>query len=112
MLKNLDDLQKFNQDRMEAVTASATTWTKGVQAISVEGVDYSKKSLEASTAYFEKLMGAKSFDTAIQIQSEYAKSFYESFVAEATKLGELYSTLTKDVFKPVTSTFAKMEAAE
>ncbi len=112
MLKNLDDLQKFNQDRLEAVTASATTWTKGVQAISVENVDYSKKSLEASTLYFEKLMGAKTFDSALQIQSEFAKSFYESFVAEATKLGELYSTLVKDAFKPVNATFAKIEAAE
>ena len=49
----------------------------------------------------EKLLGAKSYDTAIQIQSEFWKTSYASFVAQATKIGELYSSLAKEAFKPV-----------
>jgi hypothetical protein len=43
-------------------------------AVVTEATDYSKKSLDNRLAFVEKLLGAKSFDTAIQIQSEYAKT--------------------------------------
>ena len=52
--------------------------------------------------------GAKTLDTAIQIQSDFAKSSYEGFVARATKFGELYQNLAKEVYKPVEAAFAKM----
>ena len=50
-----------------------------------------KKSFEDGSAALEKLFGAKSLEKAIEIQSDYAKSAYEGFVAEATKMGELYT---------------------
>jgi hypothetical protein len=43
----------------------------------------------------------KKIDEAVALQSEFAKSSYEDFVAEATKLGELYTALAKEVFKPI-----------
>ena len=51
-----------------------------------------KKSAEAHQACVEKLLGAKSFETVIQIQSEYAKTAYTAFVAQAAKMGELHSS--------------------
>jgi hypothetical protein len=56
----------------------------------------------------EKLLGAKSYDTAIQIQSEYWKTSYAGFVAQATKIGELYSSLAKEAFKPVETAVNKV----
>ena len=69
--------------------------SKSWQAIAAEMADYSKKSFEQGTAATEKLLGAKSLDKAIEVQSEYVKSAYEGFVAEATKLGELYADLAR-----------------
>ena len=66
-------------------------FTTTLQAIFAEGADYTKKSVETRLALGEKLLGAKSFDTVIQIQTEYAKTAYADFVAEATKMGELHS---------------------
>jgi hypothetical protein len=81
-----------------------------LQTIAAETTDYSKNSLESNSAYVEKLLGAKSLDNAIQIQSEFAKSAYEGFVAQATKIGELYTNLAKEAFKPVETAFAKVQA--
>ncbi|TXT42422.1 MAG: phasin family protein, partial [Methylocystaceae bacterium] len=39
-------------------------------------------------------------DEAIQLQSDFAKSAYEDFVGEATKIVEMYSSLAKEAFKP------------
>ena len=74
--------------------------SKGAQAIAVEAADYAKKSFEQSTATLEKLVGAKTLDKAIEIQTDYLKTAYEGFVAQSTKLGELYANLAKEAFKP------------
>lgn len=110
MFKNVEDFQKFNKDQIEAVTAASSTFTKGLQQIATETTAFSKKQFEASSAAVEKLLGAKSIDAAFQIQTDFAKSAYESFIAQATKVGELYTSLAKDAFKPVEAAVAKASA--
>ncbi len=110
MTSNFDEFQKFGKEQLEAASSIASSLAKGFQTIAAETTDYSKKSIESNSAYVERLLGAKSLDNAIQIQSEYAKSAYEGFVAQATKIGELYSNLAKEAFKPVDSVFAKVQA--
>lgn len=87
--------------------ASFGAWTKNAQAIAAEIADYSKKSFEESTAVLEKLMGAKSLEKAMEVQSEYLKSSYEDFVAQSTKLSELYAGLAKEAYKPFEGVIAK-----
>jgi len=108
MLKNFDELQKLGKDNMDVTMKSFGALSKGVQAIAVEVADYSKKSFEQSTAAMEKLFGAKSIEKAIEVQSDYVKSTYEGFVAEATKLGELYTELAKESYKPFESYLTKV----
>jgi phasin family protein len=109
MFTNVEDFQKFGKSQFEAITAATTTVTKGLQEIAAESSDYSKKSLAASSAVVEKLLGAKTVETAIQIQTDFAKSAYEGFVAQATKINELYSKVAKEAFKPVETAMAKVQ---
>ena len=102
MSVNFPDIKAFGTAPFEAFTAATDTSTKGLQAIAAETTDYSKKSFEKSRAHFEKLIGVKKIDEAIQLQSDFAKSAYEDFVAQATKMGEMYSSLAKEAFKPIT----------
>ena len=107
---NVEDFQKFGKQQFDAMTAATTTQSKGLQDIATETTDYSKKAIEANTAVVEKLLGAKTLDTAMQIQTDFAKSAFEGFVAQTTKLGELYSKLAKEAFKPVETIYAKAAA--
>jgi hypothetical protein len=102
MSVNFPDIKAFGKAPFEAFTAATASSTKGLQAIAAETTDYSKKSFEKSRAHFEKLIGVKKIDEAIQLQSDFAKSAYEDFVAQATKIGEMYSSLAKEAFKPIT----------
>ena len=90
MIQQFDQFQKFGQDNMDAAIKTLGAVSKGAQAIAVETADYAKKSFEQSTATFEKLVGAETLDKAIEIQTDYLKSAYEGFVAQSTKMGELY----------------------
>ena len=91
----IDTIQKFSKDNADAALKSFGVVSKGAQAIAVETADYAKKSFEQSTATLEKLVGAKTLDKAIEIQTD-----YEGFVAQSTRLGELYASLAKEAFKP------------
>ena len=105
-----DEMNKLGKDSMDVAMNSFGAWTKSGQAIVAEVVDYSKKTIEGSAAAWEKLMGAKSLEKAMQVQGEYLKSSYEDFVAEATKLSELYTDLAKETYKPFESAVAKASA--
>lgn len=100
MVKAMDDLQQVSKDNMDVALKSFGALSKQSQAIAVEYADYSKKAFEDGTAALEKLFGVKSLDKAIEVQTEYAKSAYECFVSQATKLGELYTGLAKEAYKP------------
>jgi hypothetical protein len=77
------------------------------QAIAAEVTDYSKKAFEDGTRAFEQLLGAKSFEQVIEIQSQYAKKAYDTYTAELSKLGEMYAGLTRNAYKPVEQAAAK-----
>ena len=108
MLKNFDEVQKLGKDNMDIAMKSLGTVSKGMQAIAVEMADYSKKAFEEGSAAAEKLLGAKSLEKAIEIQTDYAKTAYEGFVAGATRIGELYADLTKETYKPFESYVGKV----
>jgi phasin family protein len=112
MLKNVDEMQKLGKDNVEAAVKAFGATSKGFQAIAAEVTNYSKKSFEDGTAAVERLLGAKTLEKAIEIQSEYAKTAYEGFVAEATKLGELYADLAKEAYRPFEGYLAKVTPAK
>lgn len=105
---NVEDMQKATKESMDTAMKSFGTVSKGVQAIAVEVADYSKKSFEQGSATVEKLFGAKTLDKAIEVQSDYVKSAYEGYVAQVTKVGEMYVDLAKELYKPYEGVIGKM----
>lgn len=105
-MKSFEDMQVFGKEGFEAMVASSTAMTKGMQAIAQEVADYSRKSVELGQGAFEKTTAARSFERVVEVQQGYAKEAYEAFVAQATKIGEMYSAAAKEAYKPYEATFA------
>jgi hypothetical protein len=102
----INDIQKTTNDNLEATRHSfehATTSfggaTRVTQEIAKQIADYSKHSFEQGSKTLENLLTAKSPDKAFEVQTEYAKAAYESYVSHATKLGQLYIDLAQETFK-------------
>lgn len=112
MVKNLEDLQKFGKENADATLKSFGAVSQGVQAIATEVANYSKKSFEDGSQALEQLLGAKSLDKVIEVQQSYLKGAYEGFVTKATKIGELYTDLAKETYKPFESYIAKVTPAK
>jgi len=111
MAAQFEDFQKLAKDNVDLAVKSFGATSKSVQAIATEFADYSKKAFEQGSAVAEKLAAAKTLDKAVEIQSDYMKSAYESFVAYASKVGELYTSLAKETVKPYEAIVAKAQAA-
>jgi hypothetical protein len=107
MVKNFEDFQQAGKENVDLALKSFGALSKGSQAIAVEVADYSKKAFEDGTAAIEKLFGVKSLEKAIEIQTDYAKTAYESFVSEASKLGGLYTDLAKETYRPFENQLVK-----
>jgi len=112
MIKNFDEVQKMSKDSVDATMKSFGSLSKATQTIATEVADYSKKSFEDGTKVLEKLFGAKSLEKAIEIQTDYAKTAYEGFVAQATKMSEMYADLAKEAYKPYEGFVAKVTPAK
>lgn len=106
-MKDYQEFQKAGQEKFDTAVKNFGEVNKGFQEIATEVTDYSKKAFEEGTAAFEQLMGVKSVEQAIEIQTSFAKKAYDDYVSQASKLGEMYANLTKDAYKPVETAFAK-----
>jgi|SRR3954451_3269662 phasin family protein len=111
MFQSFDQLQKIGQDSMAATMTALGAFSKGSQTIAAETADFAKKSFETSTGAVEKLTSARSLETAIEIQTNYVRGAFEGLVAQSTKMGELYTALAKDTFKPFEAIVKKPFAA-
>lgn len=104
---NFEEASRKSKEAVDTALKGYSEVTKGFQAIAAETTEYSKKSFQDGVAHVEALTGVKSIETAFEIQTSFAKSAYESFVAEATKLSEMYMELAKTAYKPYEAPFAK-----
>jgi hypothetical protein len=100
MIKGFEDIQRFNQQGLDNAIRSWGEWSKGWQAIAAEVNDYTKRSFEDGTATFEKLVGARSFEQAVEIQTDYAKRCYDEYMARMSRISNLYADLARDAYRP------------
>jgi hypothetical protein len=107
MMQSFDEAGKYGKEFLDSGLKSFASLSTGTQTIVAEAGDYSKKAFEAGAAALEKLMAARSLEKAMEVQADYARSAYEGFVAEAAKLGELYTGLARDAYKPFETAFAR-----
>jgi Phasin protein len=82
-----------------------------VQTIANAYVDYTRKSLQESRSFAEKLMGVRSFDKAIEVQTEFARQSVANFVAGSQKICELYGKLATQIVRPWEGLAAKVSRA-
>jgi hypothetical protein len=100
MAKEMEDLGKMSQAGLDTTLKMWGEWTKGLQAVTAEMNDYTKRSFEDGTRAMEKLASARSFDQVVEIQTSYAKRAYEDYIAQMTRLGSMYADMAKTTAKP------------
>ena len=99
-LKSYDAFVGYSKDTADAVTKSATVAGKGVESINSEIYSYSKQSIEDAVTATKAVLGSKSVHEAFEFQTDFAKSAFEAYVAELSKISELATAATKETYAP------------
>jgi hypothetical protein len=107
MFQNLDDMQKVTKVSLDMTMKSFELAAKNAQTIATEMTDYTKRSFEKSTKTLNELLGAKSLDKVMEVQSDFAKSAYEDYFTQAAKIGKLCTDFSQEAFRPYETFTAK-----
>ncbi len=114
-LAGLNEANAHSKKNLEAVIASVTAATKGAEALGAQAMAYSKTSFEANVAAAKSLTSAKSVQEVVELQTSFAKSALETYMAEVGKMSEIVSASVKDSMKPlnerVTAAVERLQAA-
>ena len=104
-----DEIMMRAEERMENALealgnafASVRTGRANARVLDRIKVDY-----YGAMTPINQLAGVKTLDKAIEIQSDYVKTAFEGYVAQVTKIGELYAAIAKDAYKPFEGIVAK-----
>jgi len=95
-------LHRKNDQGKELPMTDMTVVQDKMKAIAMAHADYAKSSFEANKGYLTKIATIKAPDQAIQITTDHMKSTYETFVAESTKIGDMYKDFFKSAYEPMT----------
>jgi hypothetical protein len=106
--RNLSQLQDDSTEQINAADPSMTSFPGGFHAIATAYSEYTTKSFEDTRSFVEKFSGVKSVDKAIEIQTEFAKSAFETFMAHSQKIGALSRDLATESYKPFAGFLAKV----
>jgi hypothetical protein len=106
-MTNVEQIQQATKDLGEGAMSSATTLATSIQTITTAHADYAKKAMQDGSEFFAKLISVKVPAKLMELQSEYVKNSYETFVAESKKISALYADFFKQTAKPLEGLLAK-----
>ena len=114
-LAAINEANSQSKKNLEAVVASVTAATKGVETLGAQAMAFSKSSLEANVAAAKTLASAKSVQEVVELQTAFAKSAFETYMAQMNKMTETVAASLKDSMSPlnerVTAFVERVQAA-
>ncbi len=114
-LATLNEANTHSKKNLEAVIASVTAATKGAEALGAQAMAFSKNAMETNVTAAKSLASAKSVQEIVELQTSFAKSALEAYMAEVGKMSEIVSASVKDSMKPlnerVTAAVERLQAA-
>lgn len=104
--KAAEELGSFTRENVEAFVESGKIAAKGFETLTQSAIEVAKKNGEAATTAFKSFSSAKSANELLQLQSDFARTQFDKFIADSSKMTEAFVKLSNDVFEPISSRFA------
>jgi len=103
MVEEMADLTRGN---MEAFVASSKTAAKYVETLTQGAADYNRRSFEQASATLRSFAEVKSPTDFFRLQSDYARSAFDSMISESARVSETMVKMTGEVAEPITSRYS------
>ena len=110
-VKGYDHFVTFGRDNAEAVLKSMNAAGKGIETFNSEVFAYARKSAEDSVSVAKAVLSSKTVEEAFQLQSEFSKSIFETYVDQLAKFGDMALATARHTAEPIqarASAFAEL----
>jgi hypothetical protein len=87
------DFVEFGRETIAAVMNSNAALSAGLEAIGKEVAQYSRATFESAGQTARSLIGARTFEDVVRLQTDFAKRNFEGFIERSAKLSELGCSL-------------------
>jgi phasin family protein len=104
--KLFEDMVAFNKGNLEAVVESSKIAAKGAESLGQGAADYAKRSFETATQTLQTLSSVKSPTEFLKLQSDFARSAFDSMVAQTSRSTETMMKLAGEIAQPLSNRFA------
>ena len=100
MFQNLDQFSSFGKENVDAVVKSGQALAKGAEDLSRQMLSYTQQAIEMHVNASRALMGVKTLRELADLQNDYTKTSFDTFIQESTKLSEMAVKTTSEAFEP------------
>ena len=104
--KMAEDFVAFGKGNMEALVESSKIAAKNVEALGQEAADYAKTSFESATEAAKTLAAAKSPTEFMKLQSDYARTAFDTMIAEGSRSTERMLKMFGEFAQPISNRVA------
>jgi phasin family protein len=101
-----EELSELGRGNVEAFVASTKVVAKGLETVGQEVAEFGRKSFEDASAALKGFAEVKSPADFFRLQSEFARSQFDSMVSESSKISETMIKLAGDVAQPIASRYS------
>lgn len=104
-LQGYDELASVNKDTMDAYVKAGNVVAKGMEDLGKTIFAFAQTQAEANVAAAKSLMAAKTLNDVMEIQTELARSQFDAYVAEGTKVSEMTMKVANEAGEPIQAQF-------
>ena len=104
--KMMEEMTELTRGNVEALVASSKAAARGVETMTQEAADFSRRSFEEASATLKSFTEVKSATDFFRLQSDFARAQFDAMVSESSKMSEAMIKLAGDVAQPITSRYS------
>jgi phasin family protein len=104
--KAIAEMNDFGKGNIEAIVESGKIAARGIEAMSQEAAEFSRRQIEGATAAFKSMSAVKSPTDFFKLQSDFVRSSLDQLVAQTSKNTEAMLKLAGEVAQPVSNRVA------
>ena len=105
MFKNYEEFSQLSKENIDAFVKSGTVVAKGFEEAGKSWIDFTRRSFETSVETAKAVLGCKDLREVVDLQSDFARTSFDSLVSEGSKMSELGVKVANEAMEPIQNRF-------
>jgi len=102
------DMGSFGKENYEAMVASATACSKGMETLTARAAAFTKQAMEEQVAAAKSMMTARSVQELIERQTEFARQSFDTYIAEMNQMSDVLAGVAREALQPFSDRVSAM----